>query len=97
MVADRLHMAQGLGVGVMDKFYLLWNSEDGLRIKEFDRAEDLKEELEGDVEGGVDIQIADSAEELGDTDGWDEDVRLIIKGSIVKAKPKTVVKSWDID
>ena len=77
------------------KFYLLWAGEDGLQIAEFESEEAIKRQLEEDVADECEFRIAGSLDDLGDSDNWDEDVRVIIRGSIVKAKPKAVVQSWD--
>lgn len=72
-------------------YFMIYGSEDGTRIVQFSRADQLKQIME-------DRGLRSFRTELGDADTnyWGERECLLIQGSVVVPKPKAVVQDWEI-
>jgi hypothetical protein len=72
-------------------YFLIYGSEDGTQIVQFERADKLKQILE-------DHGHTQFRKELGDADTnyWDGSEALLIEGRVVVPQPRKVVEDWDI-
>jgi hypothetical protein len=72
-------------------YLLIYGSEDGTRIVQFERPDELKQVM-------MDHGIRTFRDALGnsDTNYWPEGQGLLIEGKVAVPKPKEVVQEWDL-
>lgn len=83
---------------VKQMLFLIYGTEDGTRIAQFDDIQQLKQVMEDRSITSFRSALQEGSDRLLDssTESWPEGAAVLIRGQVVVPQPKSVVQDWEL-